>query len=188
MTISAVSSYSYSPTVEYQYFGASTSDDQIQTLLQEYGIQKSGDPNADLLALYNAMYPEAVHKAQNSKATSQTNNNQQVQNSSQTTDAQNSSNVPWANLMTQVGLYATGDLSTDYQAFSDKISAMQSSGATSQQDKATIGQLVSEASSVFVQPANSTSQMSSDQSQIQASQAASGADIMAQLNKMFLIG
>lgn len=187
MTIGAVSSYSYSTTVEYQYFGASLSDADIQQLLSDYGIQQSGDSDYDLEQLYDAMYSTAVDNAQNAQASSLANNTQQPQNS-QAAEAQNSTNVPWANLMTQVGLYATGDLSTDYQAFNNKITAMQASGATSQQDKATIGQLVSEASSVFVQPTNSTPQVSSDQNLLQTSQAVSGADIMAQLNKMFLVG
>lgn len=196
MSVNAISSYNYSSSVQYKYFHAVISDAQLKDLFVKYGIIPTGNADTDLDNLYQAMYPKAVvEAAQVNGSTSSSQQSQSVQSNqkpSQATEAQNSSNVPWANLMSQVGLPTTGDLATDYTAFSDKISAMQSSAAISPQDQAQIGMLLAEASIVFVQPNSSTqsaSQASSSQpSQQQQLQAPTGADIQAQLNKMYILG
>lgn len=195
MTISAVSSvtsYSYSTAVENQYFGTSISESQLQILMDRYMIKQTGDSEIDLRALYNAMYPEASSKAQSSSASASTNQSQKTQSGqeNQAIDAQNANNVPWANLMNQVGLYATGDMTKDYEAFGDKISQMQSSGATDSKMQATINQLVAEAAIVFVQPddQSSAAQAQTSANNASKSQQVSGADIQAQINKMFVFG
>lgn len=136
-------------------------------------------------ALYDAMYSEA-----SSSATVEQSSPNQLPLSdqgSQATDAQNASNVPWATLMGQVGLAATGNLATDYNTFSEKISAMQVS-ATSQQDKASIDQLEAEASIVFVQQDQPVTQGSSQVQDSSQSKSVTGADIKAQLNKLYFLG
>lgn len=177
MSVNAIGSYSYSSAVQYQYFGTTISDDQIKLLLQKYNIVQTGDSYVDLQALYGAMYSDAQ-----SEATAELQANSNPQGASQATEAANSTNVPWASLMNQVGLTATGNLDEDYSNFNNKISSMQSSGALSQQDQATINQLVSEASIVFVQQNNPTSQSQS------TAQNPSGADIQALMNKMYFLG
>lgn len=174
MTIGAVTSYS---TVnQYRYFDTSISDSQIQDLMKKYGITPTGDSDKDLKALHDAMYTDAQSMNTASiKNASKTEENQENQ-------AQNAStNVPWANLMTQVGLAVSGDFEKDYQAFSDKIFQMQMS-ATTPQDKAMINQFVLEAAIVFVPPTTSSAPSSG------APKAASGADILSALNKMYFFG
>ncbi len=167
MTVGAVSSsysYSYATSFQYQFFGTVVSDERIQELMKLYGIQQSGNKEYDLQALYKAMLSSAKIDANDASA------QQPVQAGAQ------SANVPWATLMNQVGLAVTGDFTTDYQLFNNKISTMQLS-ATSAKDKAFINQLVSEAQIVFVPPTSSG-----------PAPKASGADILAQLNKMYMFG
>lgn len=173
MTVGAVTSYS---TVnQYRYFDTSISDKQIQDLLKKYSITPTGDRDLDLRELRNAMYTDAKNQI-----TSAISNANQAQEN-QAVVAQTSTSVPWANLMTQVGLSVSGDFEKDYQAFSDKIFQMQMS-ATTPQDKANINQLVMEAAIVFVQPATSSAPSAG------APKTASGADILAALNKMYFFG
>lgn len=168
MTVGAVSSsysYSYATSFQYQYFGTVVSDERIQELMQQYGIQQTGDKQDDLQALYKAMLSSAQINAANASA------QQPVQANAQ------SASAPWATLMNQVGLSVSGDFSTDYQTFNSKISTMQLS-ATSAHDKAIINQLVAEAQIVFVPPSAPSGN----------TRMASGADILAQLNKMYMLG
>lgn len=168
MTVGAVSSsysYSYATSFQYQYFGTVVSDERIQELMQQYGIQQTGDKQNDLQALYKAMFSAAKTSAVDAAP------------QQQSQAASGSADVPWATLMNQVGLSVSGDFSTDYQAFNSKISAMQLS-ATSAHDKAIINQLVAEAQIVFVPPSASSGN----------ARMASGADILAQLNKMYMLG
>lgn len=180
MSVNAISSFSYSSSIQYQYFGMSISNEQLQTLMEKYGIIQTGDSYTDIRALYQAMYSDAKSTVTQSEAA--TGNQQQTGSSQSAQEDPNS--VPWANLMSQIGLSATGDINKDYASFNDKISAMQSSPALSQQDKATINQLASEASIVFVQ--QNTSSTSSTQNSQPPSP--TGADIQAQLNKMYFLG
>lgn len=191
LAISAYSNnmYVYSSSVVYEYFGTNIPGQQLQALMEQYGIIQTGNSDADIKALYEAMCTDAKNQVESSRPSS-TNNPQKAQPGNQEAGASGSSNVPWANLMNQVGLYATGNLTADYQEFSNKISKMLSSATLSQQDRANIAQLIAEASVVFVQP-NSATQASSASAQpqhsSQAVQAVTGADITAQLNKMIML-
>lgn len=167
MTIGAVSLTNYSASLQSQYFGTTVSADRIKDLLNEYGIQTTGDASIDMQNLYEAMFSAASNSVKNT-----------LQQNSQPEVIGNSANVPWAALMSQVGLSLTGDINTDYNAFMQKIFSLQLS-ATSPQDQANMAQLQAEADIVFVQ---------STTSQDQSSPQASGADILAQLNKMYLMG
>lgn len=175
MTIGAVSSYQYSSNVQYQYFGTTVSTDRLTQLMEEYGVQKTGDSQTDLQALYQAMYSTASTEVTESQKGAQNNNSSNASDGSST-------NIPWASLMGQVGLMATGDLATDYATFNSKISEMQSS-ATSQDQQASVSLLQAEASTVFVQQSGAAGASSQGQ-QTQVS----GADITAQLNKLYLFG
>jgi hypothetical protein len=186
MTIGAISSLtstvSYSTATEYEYFGTTFSDSEIQQLLSRYGITQTGNSDTDLRALYEAMYSQAKTSA-NSAIPSVQN-----QNTQQNTQVQNSSNVPWANLMSQVQLTATGDLKTDYKAFTEKINTIEQTFSTNSSTAglAYVNQLNSEAQIVFSQSAQAstpTNQTPEIQKAI-----ASGADIKSQLNRMLIIG
>ncbi len=177
MTVGAVSSINYasmySTSVEYNYFGATISSSKLQALMQQYGIKQTGDSETDLRALYNAMYADAQVQA-TAQASSAS--------SSSTQQSQAQSSVPWANIMAQVGLSATGELGTDLEAFNQKINEMQVSFAAvqSQEGMAFVNQLSAEAAVVFVQQTQSANVSTSQPAQ------ASGSDITALLNKMFV--
>lgn len=177
MTVGAISSnaYNYS-TIEYNYFGTTISNSRLEDLMKQYGLNPTGDPDIDIKALYQAMHSSASSTISKAQAAAD------EQANSQTTAALNSMNAPWATLMSQIGLYATGDFDTDFQSFNDRISAM-SVNANSQQDKAAINQLQAQASIVFV-PQTQTTQNTAQAS----SQSFSGADITAQMNRLFIVG
>lgn len=166
MTIGAISSTTYSTSVQYQYFGTTVSDDRIKDLLNQYGVQSTGDATTDLQSLYEAMQSAASNNVKGA---------QEKQQQAPTA----ASNVPWADLLNQVGLSPSGDLDTDYNAFTQQIYMMQIS-ATSPQDKANVAQLQAQAQIVFIDNQSSSSSQSTPQ--------VSGADIVAQLNKMLLMG
>lgn len=173
MSISAISSvYSSYQRYQTQIFGGSISESQFEFLMRKYGITATGDTQKDVEALYKAMYSDADTEVAGSIAS------QNAAQQSQSTQAQQANQIPWANLMSRVGLAATGDLADDYALFSAKVSQMKASGASSPQDKALIAQLSAEASIVFVQP------QSDSQAQANA-QTLSGADIKALLNKLY---
>lgn len=191
MTVGAVNSTTiYSNSLQYKYFHTVLSDAQVQDLLRKYGITPSGDSDTDLDSLYNVMYTQAskdATEAAGSIASAQ--QTQTSQNTQKTQPAtQSSTEVPWVTLMSQVGLVATGDLDKDYASFNEKISLM-SASATTPEDKANIAQLEAQASVVFVQQTQTAQSSNSNQSNTQALTAtATGADIVAMLNKMYFLG
>lgn len=165
MTIGAISSTNiYSTAIQYQYFGTDISDDKIKDLMRAYGIMTTGDAKFDIQSLYDAMKAAANGNL----------NNAQQQSAPEVTGT--IANVPWADLMNQVGLSPIGDLETDYNAFTQQINLMQISAA-SPQEKANVAQLQAQAGIVFIDQSSGSSQ----KSQI------SGANILAQLNKMYLM-
>lgn len=182
--ITAISSdYSYFTKYQYQFFGTTISEIKFNDLLKKYGITPNiGNSYETVEALYNAMYAEA--KAEAIGAVSST-RAQSTPQSSQSLKAANSTNAPWTFLMSRIGLSATGNLSADSAAFTSKISALQSSGATSQEQIAYINQLMSEASVVFVQTSSTIAQSTPSSSAQTQRQSVTGADIKAQLNRMY---
>ena len=180
MTVGAVTSYS--STTLYQYFGTSISTENIQALMQEYHVSSTGNATDDIKNLYKAMSAKASQKA--NSIVNQSNSSSQSGNQATEVQSAQSNNVPWATLMSQVGLSVTGNLATDYTAFTNTISAMQVS-ATSQQEKASINQLEAEASIVFVQQGQSETKGTSNQI---APRTVTGADIQAAMNKLLILG
>lgn len=175
MSVGAISGNLYTPVMQYRYFDTSISDNQILSLMQQYGISPSGDRDSDLDALYNAMYSDAKGIVANN-----VNNAQQAQKDKAQSAQQTPSDVSWANLMTQAGLHVSGDYKKDYQEFTDKIFQMKLSAA-SPKDYAMISQFVSQAAIVFTPP-NSASESSSPLPSV------TGADITAMLNKIYFFG
>lgn len=175
MSIGAVSANYYTPTIQYRYFDTTISDEQIQSLMLQYGITATGNADIDLEELYDAMYASV-----NSTAAKNVSNAQKAQDEQTQQAQQPSTNVPWANLMVQAGLSVSGDYKKDYQIFNDKIFQMKIS-ATKPEDKAIISQLISQAEIVFNQPENKTDSPSPIKS-------ASGSEILAMLNKMYFFG
>lgn len=192
MTVGAVSSTTiYSNSLQYKYFHTVLSDAQVQDLLRNYGILPSGDADIDLDNLYNVMYAQASKDATEAAGSiASTQQTQTPQNTQSTQTTQSSTEVPWATLMSQVGLTATGDLDKDYASFNEKISLM-SASATTPQDRANVAQLEAQANIVFVQPTQTAQASNSNQSNTQGAMAtatatATGADIVAMLNKLYL--
>ncbi|MBP7212129.1 hypothetical protein KBA27_04770 [bacterium] len=129
--------YQYSNIYQDLYFGTSISASQLDDLMRKFGIVQTGNEKDDLSALYEAMY-----SYYESELTSK-----QVSNAQQ--KQQEMSNVQWASVMKEVGLTATGDITTDYEAFLAQIKALEDA-ATSQEDKAEIQAFASQAQSYFV--------------------------------------
>jgi len=198
MTVGAVTpyqyatSYNYDATSQYKFFGTTVSNERLQQLMQQYGIMQTGDSQIDLDALFQAMYPNAVSDVTSAAQSSQAPQKTEGPEKNTKTQEAAATEVPWANLMGQVGLVATGDLATDYEAFNTKLTAMQLSATTPEQ-KATIGLLQAESTIVFVAPSDSStaataasSSSEKQQPQAQSQPNISGADIQAQLNKILL--
>lgn len=174
MTVGVVSRvYQYSTSYESAIFGATVSDSELNSLMQEYGVIQTGDNYTDLMALYNAMYGGAKTAVEALAA------EKQQKDQPITT---NTTNVPWESLMSQVGLRTTGDVTVDYSAFNKQLSLMQGA-ARSKQDEADIATLAAQASVVFNQQTQQNDITASGNSKPQS---ISGADIVAQLNKMFI--
>lgn len=188
MSVGAVNSLTYSTSYadlqQYKFFKFVNSPEQIDELMRKYGIIQTGDTYNDLKALYDAMYKEASVDANEEAAGSVA--YLKPQDQIKKPENQDPTNVPWATLMNQIGLTATGNLQKDYGSFSEKISIMQVS-ATTPQDKANLQQLESQASIVFVPQSQTTQTASQNQGPIEKT-SASGADIVAMLNKMYFLG
>lgn len=164
MTVGAVNSVtSYSSFYQAQFFAGTVSSDRLKDLMKEYGVQTTGNEYNDLQSLYQAMYRYFSQYGVPSA-------------SEQPSQAQQAATAPWAPLMTQVGLTATGDLNADYATFTDRINYLQGNPSSSESEKASLQEAENAAPSVFVQ-----------QSPTQNA-GLSGADIVAQLNRAFLIG
>lgn len=175
VSISAINSNSYTNLMQYRYFDTSISNNQILSLMQQYGISPSGDKASDLEALYEAMYSDAKNIIASNVNKAQQAQQDKTQNSQPTP-----LDVPWASLMTQAGLHVSGDYKKDYQEFNDKIFQMKLSAA-SPKDYAMISQFVSQADIVFIRPSDSSEASSPLPS-------ATGADITAMLNRLYFLG
>lgn len=178
MSVGAINSSIYSSSTQYFYFGTSLSSARIQSLLKKYGITESDDSSTTLQELYDAIKLDAEATAQVMGTTPS-----DIQKTKQT---QTNIEVPWANLMSQVGLNATGVLTTDQESFNQIISEMEFSATTPQQ-KASIDQIKAESYNIFIQD-QSSEETSVIQSTASASMTITGADIQSQLNKLFLLG
>jgi len=176
---------SYASSTQYQYFGTTVSTDRIEALMSKYGIIQTGNKDKDMAELYSVMYAEAKSEV-GSSATAESARASGAQ-SNQPVAKKASSSVPWASLMSEVGLAATGKITTDYDAFSQKIDALQQGFAASQDQNgaAFVSQLQAQASIVFVQ--NQSGASASMGAKTTPQSGVSGLDIVAQLNKLYLV-
>lgn len=177
----------YSAALQYKYFFAVISEDQLEVLLRRYGITPTGDKDKDMEALYQAMRAVATSDLIKMQAASQLRD--EVTSAPKTGEQQKTNAIPWGDLMTQVGLSTTGDLNNDYSLFLARINAMQNSASTSPENRAYIDMLMAQASVVFVQPESTAKQNEASVSPSKNnSQSISGADLVAQINRMYMLG
>lgn len=123
--------YSYSSSNIYSYLGRlPSSEKKLQDAFREFNITPTGKAD-DLKKLDRAMYAEYSEQVQNQIA----NQNQEKV-------------VPWASLMAQIGVQATGDREKDYAAFNNAIQLLSQSAIDGQAMTYFAG-LKSEAQRVF---------------------------------------
>ena len=132
-TVNAVNGvYSYSSANLYTYLGrVPTSNAALKEAFNEFGVTPTGS-TSDLKKLKNAMYEE--YSTQVKEQINNQNAEKQV--------------VPWAGLLAQIGIQATGDFDKDYAAFNNAIQLL-SQSAIDGQAMAYFAGLRSEASRVF---------------------------------------
>ena len=124
--------YSYTSANIYSYLGrVPTSNIALQEAFRDYGIRPTGTNN-DLKRLKNAMYEEY-----STQVKEQINNQKEEKNE-----------VPWAGLLSQIGIQPTGDYDKDYAAFNNAIQLL-SQSAIDGQAMAYFAGLRSEAQRIF---------------------------------------
>ena len=124
--------YTYTSANIYSYLGrVPTTGVALQEAFKEYGIRPTGT-NSDLKRLKNAMYTEYSNQVQ-----------QQINNQQEDKQV-----VPWASLLSQIGIQPTGDYDKDYAAFNNAIQLL-SQSAIDGQAMAYFAGLRSEAQRVF---------------------------------------
>ena len=124
--------YSYTNSSLYTYLGMVPANArELKEAFDEYGIRITGSTD-DLKKLKNAMYQEYSAQVQ-----------QQINNQNE-----QKSQIPWAGLLAQIGIQATGDYDTDYAAFDNAIQLL-SQGAIDGQAMAYFAGLRSEAKLAF---------------------------------------
>jgi len=104
---------------------------ELKEAFDEYGVRITGT-NQDLINLKNKMYQEYSDQVQ-----------QQINNQNEQREQ-----VPWAGLLAQIGIQATGEYDTDYAAFENAIQLL-SQGAIDGQAMAYFAGLRSEAKLAF---------------------------------------
>jgi len=123
--------YSYSSANIYSYLGrVPVNERKLEEAFREFGVTPHGKVD-DLKELDRAMYAEYSEQVQNQIANQ---NGEKV--------------VPWAGLMAQIGVRATGDYEKDYAAFENAIQLL-SQGAIDGQAMTYFAGLKSEAQNVF---------------------------------------
>ena len=124
--------YTYTSANLYSYLGRVPSSNRaLKDAFNEFGIAPTGS-ESDLKRLKNAMYEE--YSTQVKEQINNQNAEKQV--------------IPWAGLLAQIGIRATGDYEKDYAAFNDAIKLL-SQSAIDGQAMAYFAGLRSEASQVF---------------------------------------
>ncbi len=124
--------YTYTGANIYSYLGRLPRNDTVlKNAFREYGIIPKGKPS-DLKRLENAMYREYTEQVK-----------EQIDNQ----NAQKH-DVPWAGLLAQIGIQATGDREKDFAAFNNAIQLLSQSAIDGQAMSYFAG-LRSEAQRVF---------------------------------------
>jgi len=124
--------YTYTSANIYSYLGrVPTSNAALKQAFRDFGIAPTGK-ESDLKRLENAMYREYSEQVRE-----QIDNQNAKQN-----------NVPWAGILAQIGIQATGDYEKDYSAFNNAIQLL-SQSALDGQAMAYFAGLRSEAQRIF---------------------------------------
>ena len=124
--------YQYTSANLYSYLGrVPSSDTTLKETFDEFGINATGS-TGDLTKLKNAMFEEYSTQVQ-----------EQINNQNETKKT-----VPWAGLLAQIGIQATGNYEKDYTAFNNAIQLL-SQSAYDGQAMAYFAGLRNEASRVF---------------------------------------
>lgn len=124
--------YTYTSANIYSYLGrVPTSNAALKEAFREFGIAPTGK-ESDLKRLENAMYREYSEQVK-----------EQIDNQN---SAKN--NVPWAGILSQIGIQPTGDYDKDYAAFNNAIQLL-SQSAIDGQAMAYFAGLRSEAQRIF---------------------------------------
>lgn len=150
--------YQYTDMYQAQFLPSGITNDQLNILMKRYNIPQTGDDYTDLKALYTAMYQDIERNGEM----------QGVQ-----TSAQKEEMIPWASLMSQIGLSATGDYSKDYSNFLNTLTRLQSEAKTPA-EKSRLNLVEKMAQFAFVQqqnPVNTVMQLT-------------GAQIVAEMNRV----
>ena len=126
--------YAYTSANIYSYLGRVPNDQlKLERAFKEFNVTPTGKSD-DLKKLDRAMYSEYSEQVQNQIANQ---NREKV--------------APWADLLAQIGVRATGVYEKDYAAFNEAIQLL-SQSAIDGQAMAYFAGLKSEASKVFRQP------------------------------------
>lgn len=124
--------YQYTSANLYSYLGrVPSSSRKLQDAFREFGVVATGS-DSDLKKLKNEMYEEYSTQVK-----------EQISNQQEEKQV-----VPWAGLLAQIGIQATGNYEKDYAAFNDAIKLL-SQSAIDGQAMAYFAGLRSEASRVF---------------------------------------
>ena len=108
--------YSYTSANIYSYLGrVPTSNVTLKEAFDEFGITPTGQ-SSDLTKLKNAMYREY-----STQVKEQINNQQEERQV-----------IPWAGLLSQIGIQPTGDFDKDYAAFNNAIQLLSQSAIDGQ--------------------------------------------------------
>lgn len=126
--------YNYTSANIYSYLGrVPTSNAALQEAFDDFGVTPTGS-TSDLTKLKNAMYEEYSTQVK-----------EQINNQNEEKRV-----VPWAGLLSQIGIQPTGDYEKDYAAFNDAIHLL-SQSAIDGQAMAYFAGLRSEAQRVFAE-------------------------------------
>ena len=148
-------------------FGQVISAAKFRALLRQYGVKETGNAYLDVQALYKAMSSSASNLVDGKLPK----NSVEFQP------------IAWANLMSRVGLAASGDFAGDYSRFNAKIDEMNASAGGNSVIQANVSQLRAEAAVVFTDAAkNILAQQNAEQPK------ASSLDIRTMLDKMYFLG
>ena len=124
--------YEYTSANLYSYLGrVPSSNTTLQETFDEFGVNPTGS-TSDLTKLKNAMYEEYSTQVK-----------EQINNQNEAKQL-----IPWAGLLAQIGIQATGDFDKDYAAFNNAIQLL-SQSAYDGQAMAYFAGLRNEASQVF---------------------------------------
>ena len=108
--------YTYTSANIYSYLGrVPTTNIALQEAFKEFDVRPTGK-TSDLVKLKNAMYREYSNQVQ-----------EQINNQKEEKEV-----VPWASLLSQIGIQPTGNYEKDYAAFNNAIQLLSQSAIDGQ--------------------------------------------------------